>query len=61
MSSNKITNFIRKKDLFGHKVELRFDEKERERKSLLGGCVSIMITCYMFFFIISNLKKFDKH
>lgn len=52
-----LTEAIRGQDLFGHKVQLKFDEIENERKSFIGGCVSCFIKVYMAFFIFTNAHK----
>ena len=39
----KISNFIEQLDLFGHPVALKFNKKGSEHKTVVGGCVSILI------------------
>jgi hypothetical protein len=50
MSRNKsLKRFIKNVDIFGHKVELNFDNKGPSHQSLLGS----FMTCLFFAFIVT--------
>ena len=54
MFLNKLQHIIKRRDMFGHKVELNFNEKHRAHKTLIGGCLSIFINIALFSLILAK-------
>ena len=50
---DKLTN----QDLYGHPVELNFNKKGKQHKTLIGGIFSIAVLATYYLFVYTNLKK----
>ena len=48
---------IKNMDKFGHPISLTFNKSGTDHKTLLGGCVSLLITIFMLVYIPSMSKK----
>ena len=48
---------LREQDLYGHPVELNFNKKGKEHKTLVGGLFSIFVLVVYYMFVYMNLKK----
>jgi hypothetical protein len=54
---NQISSFVKKRDLFGHIIQLNFNQKGSSHNTVIGGATSIIIKAFMAFFIWVNLEK----
>ena len=48
---------IKEMDKFGHPISLTFNKNGSDHKTLLGGCVSLLITIFMVVYITMMSKK----
>ena len=48
----KLKSFIRKSDLFGHVIQLNFNQQGSSHQTVIGGYVSILIYAFMGFYIL---------
>jgi hypothetical protein len=53
----KLKQVIRNRDMFGHRVELNFNNQGSSHKTLCGGIGSIMLQTLMMVFVNLNVKK----
>lgn len=53
----KLKNWVRSKDVFGHRVELKFNNKGVEHKTSCGGCVSLFVITLLAMYVMILLKK----
>ena len=54
-------NYIRKWDLFGHAIQLSFNQKGSEHQTFLGGCVSIVVRSFMIFYTYHTVTRMVSH
>ena len=50
-------SFIKGIDLFGHIIQLNFNQKGSSHKTTIGGAFSFLIYAFMSFYIIINVQK----
>ena len=55
--ARSFTRKIVKQDMFGHLIHMNFDKQNSAHKTMIGGCFSIFIKAFMFFYVVINLKK----
>ena len=56
-AGKKFSTFITNKDLFGHIIQLNFNQKGSSHKTVIGGFLSILICAFMSFIIWINFEK----
>jgi hypothetical protein len=50
-------NIIKKHDLFGHVIQLNFNQNGSSHKTIVGGCFSTIIYTFMIFYILVSFNK----
>ena len=53
----RFKNSIKSKDLFGHIIQLNFNQKGSSHKTVIGGSLSLLIYTFMGFFILIHVQK----
>ena len=48
---------IREHDMFGHVVNLNFDQRGDSHKTTCGGCGSLLLKGFLTLYIFLNIKK----
>lgn len=52
-----ISNFISRRDFFGHQIQLNFNKRGSSHNTVLGGLVSIMIQALMLAYFSLLVKR----
>jgi hypothetical protein len=50
----KLQKYIKQKDVFGHAVNLKFSKDSDTHKTLLGGCLSILMMIALFEIVLNK-------
>ena len=57
MMKRTAQNFFKEKDMFGHVVNLNFNNRGYSHNTLIGGSISVIIKLFMTCYIVIILKK----
>ena len=52
-----IISKIKNKDLFGHVIQLNFNQKGSSHRTVIGGLLSLIIYSFMGFYILLSFNK----
>ena len=52
-----LKNFIKNRDIFGHKVQFNFNQRETSYKTIAGGIFSIFFKILFTFFAVFQLSE----
>ena len=52
---------LKDQDLFGHEIKLSFNSKGSEHKTMIGGCISLLIKAFFLFYMASLIYKLVLH
>lgn len=53
----KVKEAIKEHDMFGHVINLNFDQRGDSHQTLCGGCGSIMVKTFLTLYIYLNVTK----
>lgn len=53
----KIKDFVRSQDFFGHTICLNFDRAGETHNTVIGGTISVIVRVFITFYVLLNVKK----
>ena len=57
LSSKSLRKVIQSQDIFGHTIHVNFNCEGTSHKTVIGGFVSIVLKCFMIFYVYYNVRK----